>query len=436
MLATGQYPNKWKRAQVIPIPKLRSPSTYKDYRPISLLFHLGKLAEDVIISKMCHTIDSVIEKVQYAYRSKLGTTDAILQLVDDFVEELDKPSVKFMQSACLDFSKAFDRLQSAVLLSKMSDYGFSNIIIQLVGDFLDNRMQCVKFDAFLSPYIDIKVGTPQGTKLGPYLWLIYVNDLSINGFKCVKYADDTSFYRSVTSHTTHDVISPAISGTKVWAQDNSMLLNMAKTVIMNTSLSHRHVYDKGVDIDGCVTSPSLEVRFLGVIIDSKLTFTSHVSNIVRKCNSKLFLMRQLKGLGLSSKGLNTFYCSNVRSIITYAAPAWYSFLTSKDKLQLEKIQRAATRVIYPDSSYEQRLNLLHLPTISSFINNISIAHFTRICTNSAHPLFNRVVFNHNRTSSRNGNMKFHPAISRTKKHANSFFQFYMRSFNNDHMYVE
>ena len=109
------------------------PSEYKDYRPISLLFHLRKLAEDVIISKMRGRLDKIIDPSQFAYQSKIGTTDALIQLLDDITGELDKPNIKFIQSASVDFAKAFDRLQHAVLINKMRGYDFNdNIIITYV----------------------------------------------------------------------------------------------------------------------------------------------------------------------------------------------------------------------------------------------------------------------------------------------------------------
>ena len=116
ILECCQYPDKWKRAQVKPMPKCNSPTEFKKYRPISLLIHLGKLAEQVIIGKMRDTIDTVISPHQYAYRPGVSTTEALLQFVDDTTQELDKPANKFIQTACLDFSKAFDRLQIVLIL--------------------------------------------------------------------------------------------------------------------------------------------------------------------------------------------------------------------------------------------------------------------------------------------------------------------------------
>ena len=121
------------------------PLQYKDFRPISLLFHLGKLAEDIIINKMRNTLSNIIDPSQFAYQNKIGTVDALIQLLDDYTSELDKPSVKFMQLAGIDFSKAFDRLQPPILIDKMRNYGFNeNITINLLLTYRNhNKNICI-----------------------------------------------------------------------------------------------------------------------------------------------------------------------------------------------------------------------------------------------------------------------------------------------------
>ena len=202
MLKSAEFPSKWKRSQIKPIPKVSCPSKLKDYRPVSMLFHLGKLSEQVIIDKMRSKLEIIIDPCQYAYQPNIGTVDALIQLIDDFTAQLDNPNTKFVQSAALDFSKAFDRLQPA---------------------------------------------------------------------------------------------------------NNNMILNAEKTEIMNTCLSFRSQYDDDLFLDDVKISPSECTKFLGIFIDNKLSFNSHVNSLVSKCNARLFLMCKLKTFGLNNDELKTLH---------------------------------------------------------------------------------------------------------------------------------
>ena len=428
MLNSGQYPDFYKRAQITPLPKVSHPKLYKDFRPVSLLFHIGKLCEQVIVNKLKSSVQTAISSSQFAYRPKLGTTDAILQLIDDCTADLDDPDNKYVQMACLDFSKAFDKLQPNIVLDKMRKCGINESLLDILCSFLERRKQCVRVNSCFSKYIDISVGAPQGTKLGPLLWLFYVNDLEVKGFNTVKYADDTTFYKSFGKQT--GTTAPAILNTIEWAQQNRMVLNADKTVILNLMFSSRHSCDDPIFVDDDLSiEPSFSVKFLGTHIDNHMTFSEHVDQIISSCNSRLYLLRQLKILGMNSDGLKRYFCANIRSLISYASPAWFFMLSNHDRDRLEKIQRSATRTILPDFSYEDRLEILCLPTVYNFIFELSKTHFTRIADDPEHPLFSRVIKNFSRTSSRN-NTVFRPKKCRTQKRAKSFFPFFMSYFNN------
>ena len=332
-------------------------------------------------------------------------------------------------------SKAFDKLQPAILIDKMTMYGFNPNIIHLIQNFLLRRTQCVKYGCAKSDYISFQVGSPQGTKLGPVLWLIYSNDLQVEGFSHIKYADDTTFFTAVANTTDKNAIAPAIKATQAWSYANNMQLNTEKTIVMNTCLSNRNTYDSPIQTEETTLSPSLNTKFLGINIDNKLSFSDHVRDLTAKCNSRIFLMRKLKIIGLGRQGLKTFYLSNIRSIICYAAPAWFTLLSKHDKNNLEKIQRAATRVILPDTEYDDRLTLLDIPLLSDFMFNLSATHFSKILHNTSHPLFSRIVFNSdNRTSSRVRSC-YRPSKCRTVKRSNSFFNFFMAFYNNNFLYT-
>ena len=140
-----------------------------------------------------------------------------------------------------------------------------------------------------------------------------------------------------------------------------MLLNSDKTEFMNILINRKHHYNDPILLDNNISIiPSNTVKFLGVTIDDHITFSNHITNIIRRCNSRLYLLRQLKILGMNTDGLKNFYIANIRSIISYASPSWFSMLSGGDKARLEKVQRTATRFILPNFDYDERISILAL----------------------------------------------------------------------------
>ena len=140
-------------------------------------------------------------------------------------------------------------------------------------------------------------------------------------------------------------------------------------------------------------------------------------------------MRQLKRLGMNDQGLKLFYCANIRSVLSYASPVFYTQLSDTNKAKLEKVQDTATKIILPDLDCTERLSLLNLCSLGSFIHTLSENHFLKISGDENHPLFSSVIFNQEKRSSRL-HTKFRPPRCRTQKRNNSFFPFDLRRFNN------
>ena len=170
------------------------------------------------------------------------------------------------------------------------------------------------------------------------------------------------------------------------------------------------------------------MKFLRIIVDNHLTFIDHVEHLVKKCNSKLFLMRQLRKVGMDKNGLKTYYCTNIRSVLAYASPVFYNFLSDTTKSKLEHVQDSATKIIEPDLEYPDRLKFLELPSLCDFISSFSESLFRKIASNEMHPLFSRIILNQARTSSRLNTM-YRPPKCRTQKRLKSFFPHYMSALN-------
>ena len=139
-------------------------------------------------------------------------------------------------------------------------------------------------------------------------------------------------------------------------------------------------------------------------------------------------MRQLKRLGMNRSGLTKFYCANIRSVLSYAAPVFYNLLSDTVKSKLENVQAAATRIILPDMSYDKRLDFLHLPTLDVFMTKMTENHFMKIAGDSTHPLFSKIIFNCNKRSSRLHTI-YRPPRCKNEKRRKSFFPAMMSVFN-------
>ena len=398
---------------------------------------------------MSKCISANISHSQYAYRKGLSTTDALVAAIDDWTAGLDNAATECIQTVMLDFSKAFDRLQPAILAQKLDKAGLNSNIISIISSFLSNRYQCVFISGCKSSFLPINVGTPQGTKLGPILWLFYINDLqaTTSGVHLIKYADDSTYYAAIKKKTKKEqagknkknnivqkdsivhtsLLQKEIQNAEQWSSENRMLLNPKKSVTMALSLTGNG-YGSDIVLNDKVLDNIESSKFLGITIDKRLSFSEHVGLVVRKCSSTLFLLRKLKVFGVNLHGLKRLYISMIRSVLLYGSQAFYTLLSSKDQSRLESVQRSATRVMLPSvEGYEKRLEQLELPKLHDFALALGKGYFLSILHNKEHPLFGRLSFNNCRRSSRL-NSTFKPDNFRTKKRSLSFLQFEMNRF--------
>ena len=342
----GEIPDDWKKAFVAPVFKKGSKNLAENYRPVSLTCVCCKLLEHIISSHIRSHLDnhSILTKLQHGFRKYFSCETQLLITIHDLLASFDKNTQ--IDVAVLDFSKAFDTVPHKRLLGKLEHYGINGLVLRWIGAFLGDRTQNVVVEGKRSPAAPVMSGVPQGTVLGPLLFLIFINDLpSVVKSQVRLFADDCLMYRSIESIHDQESLQGDLRSLEQWADTWGMRFNAKKCQILTISkrkspLSYfytlcNHTLD---NID--------HAKYLGVTISHDLSWSPHVQSVYNKANSTLgFLRRTLRRCPSSLK--ETSYISLVRSVMEYACPIWDPHLI-KDSHMLESVQRRAARFIKGD----------------------------------------------------------------------------------------
>ena len=408
-LQTCRYPSLYKTAEITPIAKTPSPVLCKDYRPISLLWHIGKVIESFMNRQLQKELSTKLDRNQFAYRQGVGCTDALVCMLDDVTKALDNTNNIGTQLILYDFSKAFDLMDHKLLLSKLSDLDFSPPTISLVANYLNNRSHCVllRGNNVKSEYRTSNIGVPQGTLCGPTLWLAFVNSLAFSSGNAIKYADDTTAYyplsKSATTTTTNtktevkfeppDIGQTLIDECQEWAIQNKMRLNAEKTKCLNIALKKTITMNNPLSMnDQHQVELVTNAKLLVVTLDSHLSFSEHITAIRKSASKKIHGLLVLKQSGVDQTSLTHLYQSRIIPTISHASPAWYPFITDHQKEELEKTQRLALRIIYSDEEhYCDRLAAANITTLCETLNQHCHQYTSKIKNNPDHLLRHRLI---------------------------------------------
>ena len=299
MINTGIYPDLLKISKVIPLYKKDDKTVLSNYRPISLLPSISKNFEKVIHLQLSEYLENnkLISPNQYGFRKKHSTEFASLHLVDHLNYEIDMGRTPL--NIYLDLSKAFDTLNHDILLSKLKYYGVSGISHNLLLTYLSNRKQFVQFESSKSDLLSINQGVPQGSILGPLLFIIYINDLpsSCRLFDCLMYADDTTLFCSLDSINLENrerIINNELQNVSNWLVSNKLTLNVNKTKYMMFYKHPKVVAPLNIKINNNTISRVNTFNFLGLHLNSNLSWNTHITMISKKITRVTGLLYKLK----------------------------------------------------------------------------------------------------------------------------------------------
>jgi hypothetical protein len=333
-LDKGAVPADWKSAIVCPVFKKGERYLPQNYRPISLTCVLIKVMEHIITSRLMNFAETqdLFYKHQHGFHKNRSCEKQLIELVADISHNLDQGHET--EACVLDFSKAFDKVNHQKLLTKLSNLGVSFQIIAWIDDFLTNRVQKVVVDGEESSEAAVTSGVPQGSVLGPCLFLFYINNLPDNIKSCVRlFADDTIIYNSSANHQT---MQDDLLSLEKWEEAWDMEFHPGKCQHILFSRK-RNPSNNTYQLHSTNITSTDSIKYLGATVDSKLTWNDHVSNIVTKANATLGFIRR-NVLTTSEDVKSTAYKQLVRPVLEYASGAWDSLTQTAEK-QLEGVQR-------------------------------------------------------------------------------------------------
>lgn len=337
-------PDMWKEANVSPLYKKDDPSLVNNYRPISLLSTVGKVMEKVIHKHMFNFFSEhqLITPLQSGFVPGDSTVNQLVDIYDTFCKALDDG--KEVRAVFCDISKAFDRVWHKGLLFKLKEAGIDSSLLQWISSYLSNRKQRVIIPGGSSNWIPIQAGVPQGSILGPLLFLIYINDIVLNINSTVRlFADDTSLYLIVDDPvTTARCLNLDLDVIHQWAERWLVKFNAAKSESLLVSRkTNKHVHPPLFMNNEQIKEVSSH-KHLGIFLSNDGTWHEHINYITAKAWVRINVMRKLKFL-LDRSSLEKIYTSFIRPLLEYGDVVWDN-CTRYEVNAIEKIQLEAARI--------------------------------------------------------------------------------------------
>jgi hypothetical protein len=348
-LLSGVIPQDWKIANVCPIFKKGNKSTLENYRPVSLTSVLSKVLEHIIYSNISKHLEqfNILSPRQHGFRSGHSCESQLILALNDWAKVIDAKGQSDI--AILDFSKAFDTVPHKRLMLKLQGYGIQGTTLSWIIAFLSDRRQRVAIDGSFSGWSPVTSGVPQGTVLGPLLFLLFINDIGNNIASDIRlFADDCVLYRKIDSQSDCDILQHDLDTLTDWADKWQMRFNTKKCHIMHMT-KRRKPINNAYNMAGTPLAVVKSHPYLGVDIQCDLRWDDHVNSVVNKASKILgMLRRNVSCCTRSTKA--TAFLSLVRPLLEYASPVWDPYRT-KHIDALEMVQRRGARFVMSDYRY-------------------------------------------------------------------------------------
>ena len=380
-ITTGVFPSCLKVSKVTPLFKSGSKSDKNNYRPISVLPVLSSIFERHVKNCLVGFLETydLIYKRQSGFRRQHSCQTALSKIIDDWSTYINLS--EYVGTVFLDLSKAFDLVSHTILLKKLAMYKFSSLTLSWFESYLSSRTQQVSISGKLSQAKSVSAGVPQGSVLGPVLFILYVNDMFLHTNSCVldMFADDTtlSTHSKSFAKITQD-LNLDIENISNWCHKNHMVINASKTKAMivgtKKALSNKSNNLLSLSMNGIDIGYSETEKLLGVTVDKNLSWSVQISNTIKKCNSLLFLLNRMK-MYLSIQSRILFFNAYIQPHLDYCSTIWGNISSHLNNLIIKFQKRAARSILdadmsTPSSELFAKLNWLKFPERVKFNKSV------------------------------------------------------------------
>lgn len=391
----GSFPDHLKIARIVPVYKKGDNSLPQNYRPISILSCFSKVFEKIMSIRLLDYLSkqNILTSAQYGFRPKYSTDLAVHHLCQNIYNALDNKM--FQVTVFCDFTKAFDTISHDILLHKLSTYGIRGNALNWFKSYLTHRKQYTAYNNTLSSQNTTSCGVPQGSILGPILFLLYINDITLvtDKLKFLLYADDTTIF--IQGHNLLDItttLNTELNKISNWIKSNKLTLNINKTQYMVSSPLMTQSINILVKIDNVELIEVSEFKFLGVILDNKLRWKAHIDTVKSKVALLTGIIYRLRSL-LTVNCLKQIYYTLIYPHLLYCSALWGGayktyvdslFVTQKKLLRIMfyKGRFEHTHNIFVESMLLKLHDVIHLQTnlfVHKFVHSLNLDHgFTKI----------------------------------------------------------
>jgi len=345
-LSTGVFPDALKLAKIVPIFKNGDKKIVSNYRPISVLSSFSKIFEKIMYVRLENYLqtNSILHQSQYGFRKKMSTSMALLSLTEEISRSMDNKN--FTIGVFIDLAKAFDTVNHKILLEKLKHYGLRGTTNDWFKSYLENRKQFVVINKTSSNCSTIACGVPQGSILGPLLFILYINDLNTvsDVLRTIMFADDTNLF--LTGKNLDEIkiqFNEKLKTISLWFQTNLLSLNVSKTSYI---VFTNGVVSSNIDlfIDDVKIDRVFETKFLGVVITHRLSWKPHIAIVCSKMSKNIGIIAKVRHL-LPQSHVRLLYLTLVQPYMNYCCIVWSGTDKTDDLDRIHKIQKRYCRLI-------------------------------------------------------------------------------------------